>query len=145
MPKDLVLYFSLTGNTERIAKIIKKKKDVELIRIGGKPLPFLVPVYYFLQASKQKVVKIPKINLGKYNKIYLGGPVWVSKPCPPLEYIAKNINWKNTNVVLFIHYTQNPGMSLNELKNIINERGGTIVGSVAIKQNEPEAEILKKI
>ena len=89
--KTLVVYYSMSGNTEYVANKIKENLGADLLR--------LVPIKEypskgfrkFLWGGKSAIMKdTPKLeeyefNKEEYDTIVLGTPVWASNMTPPLR------------------------------------------------------------
>ncbi|UCD04519.1 MAG: flavodoxin family protein [Candidatus Woesearchaeota archaeon] len=103
--KSLVVFYSRTGNTKKLAKSInellkneieeiidtKKRKGALGFFIGGK------------DASQKKLTKIKDIKKDplKYELILIGTPIWMGRMCPAIRtYICKNKD-KFKNVAFF--------------------------------------------
>ncbi len=102
--KALIAYYSKTGNTDRLASIIKEKLekrsydvDVEKIRCSEK--------HSFLGWLAKRIfggrceIKKPKIsNVSAYDIIFLGSPNWIGVSPPIKKYIKwlKGFNYKKT-------------------------------------------------
>ena len=94
--KDLVVYFSLEGNTEYVAEKIREKKGAQLLRLvpakayhdkgfakffwGGKSA---------VMAEKPKLEEIT-VDPGEFDRIIFGFPVWASNYTPPLRTFIEN-------------------------------------------------------
>ena len=78
----LVVYFSYTGNTEKIAEMIQKKLNCDILKLNP-VVPYSTDYQTVVDEeqnndSSGKVVEIEKIDkdLSKYDEIILGTPVW---------------------------------------------------------------------
>lgn len=82
-----VLYFTRSGNSERIARKIANLAGCGVSRItDGKnwagPIGFLKGGYY---ASRQKTTNpklTPDANLSDFSRVVIVGPIWAGKPAP---------------------------------------------------------------
>ncbi|QEZ67642.1 hypothetical protein D4A35_01370 [Paraclostridium bifermentans] len=105
--KNLVVYYSLEGNTKLIAEFIAKEIDADIIELkpkkefpssgfrkyvwGGKSVIF-----------KQKPKLMNKeINISKYDNIFLGTPVWAGTYAAPFNTFLDISNINNKNIALF--------------------------------------------
>ncbi len=94
--KTLVVYYSRTGITKRIAETISESLDCEIEEIVDKKnrggiLGYLKSGY---EASRNKlsVIEDPKHDLSKYDLLIVGTPVWAGKMSVPLRtYLHKNM------------------------------------------------------
>ncbi len=80
--KKLVVYYSYTGNTKKIADMIKNKLDCDILEL--EPLtPFskdydeVVNEYQNNSIDNKEVpIKDINVNLDDYDEIIIGTPVW---------------------------------------------------------------------
>ena len=89
--KDLVVYFSLEGNTEYAANKIKEKTGADLLRLVPKKAyhdkgfaKFFWGGKSAVMAEKPEIEEIG-IDLAPYDRIIFGFPVWASNYTPPLR------------------------------------------------------------
>ena len=105
--KNLVVYYSLEGNTKLIAEFIAKEIGVDIIELkpkkefpssgfrkyvwGGKSVIF-----------KQKPELMNKeTDISKYDNIFLGTPVWAGTYAAPFNTFLDISTIKNKNIALF--------------------------------------------
>ncbi|NMC36042.1 hypothetical protein GYA49_03270 [Candidatus Beckwithbacteria bacterium] len=93
--KTLIVYYSRTGNTAKIAKELAKnlKADLEIVydtknRRG--------PVRWFLaggdgMGKKITAIKTPKYDPSKYDRVIIGTPIWVNATPAIRTYIQQNV------------------------------------------------------
>ena len=95
MMKTIIVYYSLTGNTDYVAKIISQKIDADLLKLEViKSYPNKGFRKYFWcgkSAVMGDVPKLKKYDFGSYDLIIFGTPVWASNFVPPLRtFIREN-------------------------------------------------------
>jgi len=105
--KTLIVYYSLTGNTDFLAKTLQKKTDADLFRIETL-LPYPTERSELMKTIKkeQETKKFPVLkslpqNLDTYDQIFIGGPVWFSTVPPPVLSLLKQIDFKGKKVAPF--------------------------------------------
>lgn len=111
MAKELVLYFSKTGNTERIAKLIGENTGADLYEIKEReeytkedlnwhdPESRVTKEMGDLDAHPE-VKEVPE-NIKDYDKIYLGFPIWwYSVPKVVLSFL-ENYDLTGKDLVVF--------------------------------------------
>ncbi len=122
-----VIYFSRSGNTAIMANKIAEMFDAELIdieapkyKIGLKGLANAA-----MSFQDQEAEIIPEtIDLAKYNKIYLGSPIWFYRPSPPIWKFAENNRFDGKEVVFFNSYNSNYGQNhIDEFKSLVMKNG----------------------
>ena len=94
--KDLIVYYSLEGNTEFIAGKISSVNGADLLRlIPKKAYPnkgvkkFLWGGKSALMAEKPELEEF-SVDLSAYDRIIFGFPVWASTFAPPLRTFIDN-------------------------------------------------------
>ncbi|MBQ3912134.1 MAG: flavodoxin [Lachnospiraceae bacterium] len=89
--KRLVVYYSLSGNTEAAAKKIAENLDADLLRLDTeKAMPKSFAARILVGGGQVMMNHIPKLKpLEKdpagYDEIILGSPIWNSKGVPAIN------------------------------------------------------------
>lgn len=89
--KDLVVYYSLEGNTEYVAGKIKSMTGADTLRLVPKKAYHDKGFAKFFWGGKSAVMAEKpalneyEVNLGDYDRIIFGFPVWASNYTPPLR------------------------------------------------------------
>jgi flavodoxin len=94
MPRYLVVYYSWTGNTEKVAKLIAEKLSADIERIneveprGG---AFAFPAALVASVLKRSAPILPPTkSAADYDVVILGCPVWASNMATPMRtYIMR--------------------------------------------------------
>jgi len=135
--KSLVVYYSLTGKTKLAAGAIAEALNATLVEIQEKrPIPF--PFVYLSGGFAAFTNRGRKINpidvdLKQYERIFLGSPIWASRPTPAINSFIYQSNFEGQTVIPF--FTMGGDDSKKALGNItakIERRQGKVVGSFAI-------------
>lgn len=106
-PKTLVLYYSQTGNTQKVAELIQEKV--------GADIETIVPVIPYdgdynatiergrveLFEGKFPEVQPLNVNVADYDVIFIGYPVWFGTYAPPVETMLNNVDLKGKKIVPF--------------------------------------------
>ncbi len=109
--KKAIVYYSLTGNTDYVAKKISKKINADLIRLEvEKSYPDSGFKKYFWcgkSAVMKDTPKLKKYDFKDYDLIIFGTPVWASNFTPPLRtFINENKDrLKNKKFAVFICFS----------------------------------------
>lgn len=103
--KSLVVYYSRTNITEKLAKSIASKTDSDIEEIIPK-VNYQGKLGYARggkHAMQEKIIDLEtlKYDPEDYDMVYLGTPVWVSKAANPLISYIKQNEGKFTNVKFF--------------------------------------------
>ena len=110
--KNLIVYYSMLGNTEYAADIIAENTGADILRIEPEKAYPDKGFKKFLWGGKSAVMgDKPKLlpyefDAGKYDRIIFGTPVWASTFTPPLRtFIADNgEKLKGKKFALFLCY-----------------------------------------
>lgn len=95
--KTLVVYYSLSGNTKRVAEYLKEKMKANLLEV--KPVKEFPNKGFkkFFWGGKSAVMKeTPKLekysfNPDKYDLIVIASPIWAGRITPPIRtFIVDN-------------------------------------------------------
>ncbi|MDD5502883.1 MAG: flavodoxin [Candidatus Thermoplasmatota archaeon] len=106
MPKALVVYYSLEGNTRFIAENIAAEIGADIFELKTKkqlPGGFLKYIIGGFQAVSKKTPEILPIEkkLEDYEMVFIGTPVWAGKYAPAVRTFIKTFNLEGKNVAIF--------------------------------------------
>jgi flavodoxin len=136
--KSLVVYYSLTGKTKLVARVIAEALNATLVEIKEtkprKPGPFV----YLTGGAAAFMNRGSKINpidvdLKQYERIFIGSPNWGSRPAPAINSFIYQTNFGGRSIIPF--FTMGGNNSEGALANItakIEKRQGKVAGSFAI-------------
>ncbi|ENM5815812.1 hypothetical protein V4V51_003329 [Vibrio mimicus] len=102
--KVTVVVFSRSGNTGVLANHIADKRNGHLYEITAEDYDLGIPGWISaLKDARNNLANInpQTIDLSAYETIYLGAPIWLYSPAPPIWQFAKNSDFTGKNVVLF--------------------------------------------
>lgn len=104
--KKLIVFYSYTGNTKKIANKIKEKLDCDILEL--EPLvPFsddydeVVNEYQNNSINKEVEIKDIKINLNNYDEFIIGTPVWWYTISPVITQFLKKNKLDNKTIIPF--------------------------------------------
>ena len=89
--KDLIVYYSLEGNTEYVANRIKAITGADILKLVPRKAYSSRGFLKFLRGGKSAIAEeCPKleeydVELSSYDRIILGFPVWAGRVTPPLR------------------------------------------------------------
>lgn len=146
--KTLVVYYSLTGKTELVAKAIAKVlnadiRKVEEVEKRSRPSGFISGGF---AAMRRKGSKINEMNFSlDYDLIFLGTPVWGGKPTPAINTFISKADFENKKVILFVTMGGISGKTIKILSDAIESKGGKIINSFSIRTGMvKDKEIIEK-
>lgn len=97
--KDLIVYYSLEGNTEYVVNRIKEKTGADSLKLVPKKAYVDKGFAKFIWGGKSAVMaEKPELesydtDLSSYDRIIFGFPVWASTFTPPLRtFMAENLD-----------------------------------------------------
>ncbi|MFW8632704.1 flavodoxin family protein [Vibrio natriegens] len=102
--KVAVVVFSRSGSTGVLANYIADKRSGHLYEITAEDYELGIPGWISaLRDARSNIADISPetIDLSTYKTIYLGSPIWLYSPAPPIWQFAKNSDFTGKNVVLF--------------------------------------------
>lgn len=96
--KRIIVYYSLSGNTEEAVKTIAEKLECDTLKIDTKkamPKSFVARI--LVGGGQVAMNKIPEIkpidtDFSVYDEIFIGTPIWNSKGVPAINAFLKDEN-----------------------------------------------------
>lgn len=89
--KRAVIYYSLSGNTEKYARDLAREIHADLIRIRPKKalpdkkwMQLLIGGKQAVFQEKPEIEPLPE-NIGQYDEIIIGTPVWAGRTASPVH------------------------------------------------------------
>lgn len=147
--KKLVVFYSLSGNTEIVAKTIAKELKADLYRVEEvkKRNRFLVYMTGGFAAVRNKCSEIKPVtlNLHDYDLIFLGSPTWASRPVPAINAFISNTDFNNKKVIAF--FTMGGEEHEKVTKNMtmkVERNSGKVIDSFAIRTGRKNSDAIVK-
>jgi len=147
--KKLVVYFSQTGNTKRVAEIIAKeeKADVEEIKeVKKRYTGFGWMITAGAAAARKKKSEIREVEYdpNDYDLIYIGTPVWAGKMVPALRTYLNENKMNEKKIALFsTSGGGKPGGTFESIKELVGDC--KIVGELAVRDKEAKKGAEEKV
>lgn len=94
--KRIILYYSLSGNTERAVKAIAQRLDCDTLKIDTvKPMPKAFAARILVGGGQVMMNVVPKlqpidVDFNAYDEVFLGTPVWNGKGVPAINALLKD-------------------------------------------------------
>ena len=120
--KKLVIFYSLDGNTEYIARTIAKSTNADLLQLKPKKEKKRKGFLKYFLGGMQVALKLkPKLlplekNISDYDLIFIGTPVWASSYTPILNSFFYNYKINNKKVALFCCFAGSKGHCFLDIK-----------------------------
>lgn len=136
----LVVYYSRSGNTEALARAIAKEYNADILKLTEDQ--YSLDYWGWRNATndargKVRSVRInPQIyDLESYKLIFLGSPVWLYRPAPPIWSFVEYNNFHNASVVLFNTFNSRFKLEdFDEFKALIETQDGIVVDHIYIRR-----------
>ena len=129
--KSIVIYFSRTNNTKKIANYIVEIIESDKYEIEAKISYTDDDIKYYTDCRADREQKDPTarpeigssdIDLSNYDIIYLGYPIWHSKAPKIMYTFVEKYNLENKTIVPFCTSASSPiGSSATELANLTKQ------------------------
>lgn len=132
--KTAVIYYSLEGNTEFIAKKIAEKTQGDMIKLvpeknypTGKISKFFWGGKSVMFGEKPKLKNTP-IDVESYDRIFIGTPIWAGKFTPPINTFLNTCKIRGKDIILFAcHGGGGADKCFNKMKDILKDNN--IIGT----------------
>lgn len=130
--KYLVVYYSQTGATQKVAQEFAKLLNADTLRLDVEQ-PYNGTYEETIERCQKEMannelpaLKAFKTDFTKYDTIFIGYPIWFGTYAPPIASLVKDIDFAGKKIVPFCTFGS----------------GGLNSSSTALKQALPQAEIL---
>ncbi len=142
--KILVVYYSRTGNTRKIAQELSRKLNADIDEIKDKKKRGFLGVW--LKGSRQAMKgKSSEIIFSKnpenYGLIILGGPVWAWNLIPPLRRYLEENKDKIKKFGFFLTYGGNDGENIKQVSGFKEPIATMKIIDKQVKSGNYETEI----
>lgn len=135
--KPIVIYYSFTGNTEKVAKKIGEELNAPVIKIEPL-LPILKSYDELVEETKTNdstdmnyELKKLRIDLDQYDTFFIGGPIWWYSLCPIVKSFLKKNDFTGKTVYPFVTNAGWLGHGIKDFERILKgsniKRGLNIV------------------
>lgn len=139
-PADvLVVYYSRSGNTEAMAREIARRFQANIVRLKAESYPQTFGGW--LRATRDAYFKNPaviapeKTDMSGYGLVFLGSPIWLYAPAPPLlTYVEKN-DFQGKHVILFNTFNSKFGSeAIQDFRKMVETRKGRFLDHIYIRR-----------
>ena len=124
--KVAVIYYSLEGNTKKVAMKISDKLSADIYEL--KEVKSIVPKTGFLKyvwGGKQVVMKEKpnleelNINIDEYDCVFIGTPVWASTYSPAIRSFLSKYTIKGKKIGIFCCHSGGLGNTIQNIRDIL--------------------------
>lgn len=144
--KSLIVYYSYTGNTKKVAEVLKEvlSQTQEVDIFGLEPEDesnnFFIQVVRAL-SRKRALLREPPLDVSRYELICIGSPVWAFAPAPAVNsYLDGLKNIEGKDAIFFVTYRRGLGVDrcLNYMKMALKKKGVFKLSGFKIQQFKVE-------
>ena len=136
--KTIILYYSRTKKTSRVANTLAKEiladiVEIEDLKNRSGPLNYINASVDAMRENKTNI-RPQTVDLSKYGLVYVGTPVWAGKPAPAVITLIDKCDFQGKDVILFATLGRSGGKNaIERMREKIEVRGGRMVTSFLIK------------
>ncbi len=136
----LVLYYSMGGNTEIMAKKIASRYQADLVEIMAddysNDLAGSTRAVRDAWVEENECTIAPEMfDMSRYRYIFLGSPIWWYRPAVPLWTFTGKNRFQSQNVILFNTFNSRfKDNYIDEFSNLIKTNGGKLVDHVYVRR-----------
>lgn len=136
--KNLIIYYSLDGNTRFVANIIKRQIESDILELKlMKDFKYKSFLKLFWGGREVVMKKCPEIenfdiDFDNYDNIFIGTPVWVGTFAPPIRTFFNKVKLLNKKIVLFCCYGGSEGKTFIEMKKVLKDN--EVISTFGIKE-----------
>ena len=138
MKKILIVYYSLTGNTQFIAEALRDSIDADILEL--KPIKELNPnsgtrfMWGGFQSTMKKTPELMDFDINplEYDLVILGTPVWAWNISPPMRSFISKFDLTGKNVALWMSPAGDGIKAMRRFKEIL--KNANIVDSITFQE-----------
>ncbi|NLX48742.1 MAG: ArsR family transcriptional regulator [Methanospirillum sp.] len=142
----VIVFYSLSGNTRRVAKLLASRlAGPDLVEVHDRHQYSTLTAYASgaPRAMRGEVAEVDpsEIEVGDYDLVVLGSPVWAFSPTPAVNGIVAALRGiEGKEVVIFVTSAGVPGDAAGKLQAASEARGARVRGSVAFDRKDLDNE-----
>ena len=144
-PRTAVVFFSRSGSTGLAARHIANRMQAALFEIEAQDYELGLTGW----ASAMKDARGAKadisprtIDLSRYDTVYLGSPIWLYAPAPPIRAFVEQNRFDGKRVVLFNTYNSEFGANfIDDFRNAVMQRGARSFEHVSVRRGRMTQQI----
>ena len=139
-PSDvLVVCYSRSGNTLAMAKEIARSFDARLVSLEAKA--YSLDLEGWSNARHDAWNRLPaaidpeRVNIGSYNLVFLGSPIWWYRPAPPLWTFVEKNDFRGKSVILFNTFNSRfKTEEIDAFRKLVESKGGELVDHIHVRR-----------
>jgi flavodoxin len=139
--RTAIIYHSDTGNTRAVAEYVARHTGADLFRVQSKfpynPLTLVAVGVRRAICGTNDPVEPKRINVGSYDCVVIGSPVWASHPTPVINAAVAGLeNCQGKEAVIFMTCSLLSRDAPLILADRVRERGMKLKGSLVFHASE---------
>ena len=148
MSKAIVLFYSLEGNTKKVATLLSKKMNVPCEEIKPKKDLKSKGFSKYLWGGQQVIMnKKPelmplKANLDDYDTVFIGSPIWAGSFAPGIKTLLEDGMLKGKKIAFFYCHDGGPGKAEDKIIKAV-EVNNKLISSYGLARVKDNYEGLK--
>ncbi len=138
MTKILIVYYSLTGNTQFIAEALRDSIEADILELkpikelnADKGSRFMWGGYQSTMKKKPKL-KDFDINPLEYDLVILGTPVWAWNISPPMRSFLSKFDFTDKNIALWMCHAGDGIKAMIRFKEVL--KSANVIESISFQQ-----------
>ena len=137
MPNALIVFYSLDGDVRFLARTLARELVLDSMELElVKPHPAHGFMKYFRGGFLAAIGATPPLrplahDAVLYDLIFVGTPVWNSRPTPAVRTFLKNVDFKGKRVAFFTSYGGSDVKTHRILNSLVP--GAKVVGNIGFK------------
>lgn len=143
--KTAILYYTFGGSTKKEAERLSQELNAPSHRVFERHKRGLIRAFIpgCLQAMKRKAVKIKPISvdLGEYDRIVIGAPVWAAFPAPAFNSMVNILPAGKEVELFFCEAGNDPLADEAGTTELIKKRGCTVANVRYVTTGEKPARL----
>lgn len=136
----VVVYYSRSGHTESAVRELARVFDADVVQIECSSYPRSLAGWWRAardarRQSRHVPISHPQVDLGRYDLIVLGSPIWFFHPAPPLRSFVEDHRFHSRPVLLVT--TGNTSFDKDKIKGfaaLVEQHGGRFVDHIFLRR-----------
>ncbi len=142
----LVAYYSRSGNTEAMAREIARRYQADIARIAASAYSLDFTGWNAARRDAADrapaAIEVPALDLAAYDLVFVGSPIWLYSPAPPLWTFVEKSDFKDRDVILFNTFNSRFKQHyIDSFAAQIEARGGRLLDHVFVRRGRIYAQI----
>ncbi len=134
----LILYYSLTGNTEACCRVLQDHLSADLIEVkdlkNRESTLGIIGGMFRTILGMHTPIEPEQVNMAPYKTVILAAPIWASKFAPAMRTFIDKNRFSGKSVVLFSTSDTLLAEKYKKKKiDKVREQGGTVVGYFEVR------------